>query len=466
MDDLPRAAAIYARISSDVEGSGLGVTRQLQDCRSLVKARGWGIGQEYVDNDLSAYTGKARPGFQRMLDDIKDGIRDGVMVYHPDRISRDPLEFERFLANMRAAGIRHIHSFVGDLDIGSDDGLVFARLFAALAAGESATKSRRVRRKLDEIAAAGKPHGGYQRPFGYEADKITVRPAEAVVIRELAARFIAGESAGSLCTWLDETGIRTINGKPWRTPTLRAMLASGRIAGLRRHRGEIVGPAVWQAIITPGDRDKILARMAQVAMTKRRTPQRYLLSGLLRCGRCSGTLFSSPRATTRRYVCLSGPDHGGCGGITVTAVPLESLITDAVLYRLDTPELAAALAGRAAADAYAAAAADSLAEDRALREELADLYATKQINATDWGRALRIIEDRVRDSERQLSRAIHTEAIVGLARGDALSEQWSGLAFSRRTAVVRAVVDHAVIRPGTPGAQSLDRNRVQIVWRL
>ena len=35
-----RSAAIYARISADVEGTGLGVTRQLEDCRKLA-VRSW-----------------------------------------------------------------------------------------------------------------------------------------------------------------------------------------------------------------------------------------------------------------------------------------------------------------------------------------------------------------------------------------------------------------------------------------
>ena len=53
-------------------------------------------------------------------------------------------------------------------------------------------------------------------------------------------RCLAGESVRSLAMWLDESGVRTVNGKPWRTTTVRAVLRSGRIAGLREHRGEIV----------------------------------------------------------------------------------------------------------------------------------------------------------------------------------------------------------------------------------
>ncbi|MFL5493449.1 MAG: zinc ribbon domain-containing protein, partial [Gemmatimonadales bacterium] len=80
----------------------------------------------------------------------------------------------------------------------------------------------------------------------------------------------------------------------------------------------------------------------------------------MRCGRCGNRLYSSAREATRRYVCSAGPDHGGCGRLSVIAAPVEDLIAKAVLYRLDTPDLARALAGRAAGDAEVAALAEQL----------------------------------------------------------------------------------------------------------
>ncbi|HYO19414.1 MAG TPA: recombinase family protein, partial [Dermatophilaceae bacterium] len=92
------AAAIYARISSDVEGSGMGVARQVEDCQRLAKQLGWAVAEVYEDNDFSAYSGKKRPAYQRMLADLSDGTRDGVLVYHLDRLTRRPIELEEFLA--------------------------------------------------------------------------------------------------------------------------------------------------------------------------------------------------------------------------------------------------------------------------------------------------------------------------------------------------------------------------------
>jgi len=187
MPNKPVCAAIYARISSDQDGTALGVTRQLEDCRALAKKLDWTVAEEYVDNDISAYTGKKRPAYQRMLDDLAGGERDAVIAYHLDRLTRRPIELEHFVEVATTARVTHVR-FVsgGDFDLVSGDGLMVMRMLAAVAAGESATKSRRMKRKNDETAANGVPHKGGNRPFGFEDDWITHRPEESAFDRHLA----------------------------------------------------------------------------------------------------------------------------------------------------------------------------------------------------------------------------------------------------------------------------------------
>src|SRR3954464_4593695 len=99
--------AIYARISSD-DGTALGGARPVEDCRKLAAELGWEVAEEYVDNDVSAYSGKRRPAYERMLADICDGYRDAVLVYHVDRLTRRPIELEQFVETVTAAGVRHV----------------------------------------------------------------------------------------------------------------------------------------------------------------------------------------------------------------------------------------------------------------------------------------------------------------------------------------------------------------------
>jgi len=169
-----RAAAIYARISSDQDGRGLGVQRQVEDCRKLANERGWTVAEEYVDNDVSAYSGKSRPAYRQMLADLAAGERDAVIVYNLDRLHRQPAELEDFVALCEKAGVTSVATVTADIDLGNDDGLFMARMFAAFAAKESGRRSARVKRKMQANAAAGLPHGGGMRSYGYVQDKVSV----------------------------------------------------------------------------------------------------------------------------------------------------------------------------------------------------------------------------------------------------------------------------------------------------
>lgn len=464
----PQAAAIYARISSDVEGTGAGVQRQVEDCQQLAEELGWTVAGEYVDNDISAYSGKRRPAYQRMLEDLADGTVDAVLVYHIDRLTRRPIELEEFLAVVDRAKVRHVRFVTGDTDLHTGDGLLMARIMAAVAANESASKSRRVRRKMDQVAAEGRPHGGATRPFGYAADKITIVPEEAALIRTIAARFLAGESTRSIAVWLDDEGILSATGKTWTSSQLRAMLMSGRIAGLREHRGQVIGNAIWEPIITEDEHRRIRAKYAERQNTGRRTPQRYLLSGLLRCGKCGNRLYSRPRGNTRRYACMTGPDHkGGCGRLTVVADPLERLVADAVLYRLDTPDLADTLAGRNSTDVRTQELSQAVDQAQEQLEELAEAYAARAITMREWMTAKAPIQKRQENAQRQLASLTRSDALAGLiGNGQQLGASWNTLNLSRQNAITAALVDHVVIAPGTLGVRTLDRARVNIVWRL
>jgi len=466
-----RNVAIYARISRDMTGEALGVERQLKDARKLATDRGWTVAEEYVDNDISAYSGKQRPAYERMLADIEAGARDAVVVYNLDRLTRRPIELEQFTAICERAGVQQFATVTADIDLGTGDGMLMARMLAAFAAMESDKKSQRLKRKARELAEAGKIGGGGIRPFGYEKDQITVIEAEAEIVRQVAARYLAGESLVSLTTWIQQQGVQSVVGKPFRSGVLRTMLANPRYAGLRAHNGEIVATAVWPAIISPERHHQLVAEFDRRKMSGRRTARRYLLSGMLRCGRCGTKLYSSARRegdrNRRRYVCMSGPDHGGCGKLTVVAEPVEEWLSEAVLLRLDSPAMADALAGRAAADERHTALLADLQADQAQMLDLTDLWSSKAISSAEWARAREPIERRIRSAERQLSQISGTSALDGLiGNTTALRESWESLNLTRQAAIVSAVLDFATIGPGSPGSRAFNPSRILPTWRL
>ena len=87
-------AGIYTRISKDAEGTELGVKRQEDDCRKEAERRQWDVVQVYTDNDVSATRSKRRPAYDRMLQDIRSGYLQAIVVWAVDRLTRTPRELE------------------------------------------------------------------------------------------------------------------------------------------------------------------------------------------------------------------------------------------------------------------------------------------------------------------------------------------------------------------------------------
>src|SRR5215210_6821258 len=314
----------------------------MQDCELLAERKGWRVTERYVDDDVSAYGGKRRPEYARMLDDLRSGMIEGVVVWHLDRLHRQPKELEEFFDVCKAARVDRLASVTGDVDLADHDGQFMARILGAVAKKESDDKSRRIQRKHEELAAHGKRSGGGSRAYGFERDGVTIRESEAVIVRECVRRFLAGESLRSICTDLNARGERSARGGEWSPQTLRRMLGSGRISGQREHRGEIVAAAEWPALIEPAETAQIRARLADPDRRTNKSARRYLLAGLLKCGLCGERLVARPRAGgLRRYACAKGPGFSGCGGTYINADPVEAFVIEAILYRLDSPELAA-----------------------------------------------------------------------------------------------------------------------------
>jgi DNA invertase Pin-like site-specific DNA recombinase len=460
-------AGIYARISSDREGDGLGVGRQLQDCERLAAQKGWEVVGRYVDDDVSAYSGRRRPEYARLLDDLREGTISGVLVYHLDRLHRQPKELEEFFEVCKAAGVHDLATVTGRINLADPDGQFQARILGAVARKESDDKSRRIRRKHEELAFRGRSSGGGTRPYGYERGGKRIDPAEASIVRECVRRFLAGESLRSITADLNARGVATATGGRWAPQTLRRMLGSGRISGQREHRGEIVAVAEWPAIITPAETAQIRARLADPGRRTNKAARRYLLGGLLTCGQCGEKLVARPRAGgQRRYACAKGPGFSGCGRTYINADEVERFVADAVWRRLDSPELAAALERRRSAAPETQRWLEEAEAAQAKLAELAALWGSGELDRSEWRAAKEAIAQRLTAARKQLAKQTRSNVLDGYAgSGEALRAEWDELDLSQQHAIVAAVVDHVIVGPGRRGYNRFDESRLSAFWR-
>jgi DNA invertase Pin-like site-specific DNA recombinase len=458
------AIGIYARISDDREGSGLGVKRQTDDCAALAERRGWVIGGTFVDNDMSAYRGQKRPGYERLVEALKAGEITGIVVWHTDRLTRHPRELEDLVDLLEATGATVATVQAGDIDLATASGRMVARILGAVARQESEHKGERQRRKNLEIAKAGKPTRSGTRPYGYERDGVTLCEPEAALVRELAARVAAGEALRGVVASMNTRGAVTSGGGPWTAQTARRLLLSPRIAGLRQYQGETIGDAIWPAIVDRATWETCGRILRDPARLTRRSARSYLLTGgIARCGLCGARLVARPRDDKRRcYVCAKGPGQPGCGKIKVLADDFEDLVVEMTLAALDGPALADART-RARGEAATGLDAGELTDVERRLDELAEMFADGAIARREWLAARSRLEERRDKLTAQLDATGRDRTLAML--GDDLADGWDELGFDKRRAIISAVVDTVTVGPAVRGRNRFDPDRVDIAWR-
>jgi Resolvase, N terminal domain len=103
------SAAIYTRISKDTAGLGLGVDRQERECRELAARQRLDVAEVFADNDLFAYGGRRRPGYEALLATIREGCVRTVIAWHPDRLTRSVRELEDLVDLLEGSAARRTH---------------------------------------------------------------------------------------------------------------------------------------------------------------------------------------------------------------------------------------------------------------------------------------------------------------------------------------------------------------------
>lgn len=317
---MPRPAEIraglYGRISLARFGETIKVDDQIALCEQVAVQRGWTVVERYSDPNKSAWQrNRHRPGWERMLADVNSGHITGIIVYHGDRLVRQPWDLELLLRLADDRGIR-LASPTGERNLDNPDDRFILRIEAAQACRESDNTSRRLRWHYEKAAQRGVVRLGGRggRAFGYEPDGLTVRDDDARWIQEVAQRILAGEPVGAIARDISARGARTTAGNSWDHGSLRKLMQRPRIAGLVAHHGEIIGEAQWPAILDRELWETVNAVLERKAVTFDYTTnaRRYLLTGIARCGTCGQPLtirHNTRSESLRGYGCIN-PDCG------------------------------------------------------------------------------------------------------------------------------------------------------------
>jgi DNA invertase Pin-like site-specific DNA recombinase len=363
------AVLSYARISDDTERDGHGVTDQHRVNRRTAKRLGWRVVAELTDNDRSASKARVvRDAFEEMLVALRAGrladgtVVHGVVLLNEDRLARRAGDYERFVEALTAEDGRVYADERGPKDLYAEDVEGMGLVGVAFAKIESRKAQRRMRRSHRARAEDGKPVGG-TRPFGWQDDRRTLDPAEALHLAQAARDFAAGRALNSIVRGWQDAGVKTSLGNEWTMRSLKLALENPRICGWRRMGGELVTdehgvPVVgqWEPIV---DTETWLAVDATMRARKGRAVGsdgvagallpvdvrefRYLLSGILRCGKpkpdggvCNAAMRVMDRRKNGRHIYQCVPRaHGGCSGVARHGPKTDEYVSEAVLAKLE-----------------------------------------------------------------------------------------------------------------------------------
>jgi site-specific DNA recombinase len=453
-------ALIYTRVSKD-KRQGRSVEEQEVECRRVCEREGWRIADVLTDNDRSAsrHATRSRPAWERVKHLLAtDGI-DVLVTWEASRSSRDLAGFVELRDLCQAHGVRlNYKDRTLDLDVTNDR--FEAGLHAILAERESDETRDRILRSVRAQAAAGRPHGrflfGYTRTYDPQTGALVGQvpdPEEADIVRELARRFLSGESLYAL---KDDLNARGAPGAPWTENKVKRCLTNPGYAGLRVYRGEIVGDADWPAIIDRPTFDAIQARLAPRRGSRGGRDVKHLLSGIARCGKCGAPMVVGNDRGRPVYAC-----HAGKGHLARSKAHLDAYVTAVILERLATVDFA-----DLTAEHPEAAAARAEADE--LRERLDDFTAEAtagRLSAARLGKVEAELVPRIKAAERRARAAAVPPNLAELV-GDGVDARWDALSVEQQREVVRVLVDITVLPSTRPsGSRGFDPDAVRLEWR-
>ena len=267
MTDVVRKmrCAIYTRKSTEegLEMDYNSLDAQQDACAAYIhsqKGEGWAaLPDAYADGGFSGGT-LNRPGVQRLLDDVREGLVDVIVVYKIDRLSRSLADFSKLVELFDEHKVTFV-SVTQSFNTTTSMGRLTLNILLSFAQFERELGGERVRDKIAASRAKGIWMGGMP-PLGYDVveRKLIPNPAEVKLVRRIFERFIALGSITLLSCELRAEGVTT---KSWTTikDKMRAgkLIDKGYLYKLFKNP-VVIGIAAYKGKHFPGEHAAILDR--------------------------------------------------------------------------------------------------------------------------------------------------------------------------------------------------------------
>lgn len=356
--------AVYTRKSTD---EGLDMEYNTLDAQrdaatayiQSQRHEGWVLIPDNYDDGGYSGGNLERPGLKRLMDDIRAGRVDVVVVYKIDRLTRSLMDFSKLVEVFDKHNVSFV-SVTQQFNTTTSMGRLMLNVLLSFAQFEREVTGERIRDKFAASKRKGMWMGGHP-PLGYDVvnRKLVVNKEEAEIIKHIFSRFITLQSMSILTRELRERGVRT---KTFTTQngTLRqgALVSPGYIYRIL-HNAIYIGDMPHKDKVYPGQHEAIVSRdiwdqahsvlkvSPRVRGNTSRCQQPALLRGLASCGGCQSTM--SPCGTRKKgkqYNYYAGSKHltlkcADCPLGRVPAAELDRAVYDQIKPLLQTPDMIA-----------------------------------------------------------------------------------------------------------------------------
>ncbi|MEC3979536.1 recombinase family protein [Amycolatopsis sp. H20-H5] len=481
--------ALYARLSKDRSGLSENVGIQIAEGDDFVEENGGMVALRFKDNDISIskFSKKPRPDYDRLIAAIEGGKVEIIVATEMTRLYRRLDELLGLIKMAETTRLRGIWTTDGvGYDLSTPEGIHAAIAAVNNAMLESAKISKRTRRKQGARAKNGKHHGGvrsycYEPPIkdehGNLLNKATLNTAlvdhEVAVFESNVDKLVAGERATWIVRDLNSRGIPAAAGGDWTASNFQRLMTKKRYVifddedpekrGICEYNG-VEFRAEWKGIISRATHAQMVAQFQKRARPWARDEtlgRGYLLTGLIECGVCGvgasgGGRYLKSGVFQRRYGCHPTYNAGtpkGCGHIYRGADPIDALVTEFVLQRLDTPEIGRLLADSNDNQELIDKLLKELTHMQAHRQNLVREYGLGEHEKADYTTMLASADQAIEDLNDKLSPLYDPQVSALLPSGQPVRELWENASLDWQRSVVKLVVKKVVIHPCSGAVQ-------------
>lgn len=265
--------AVYTRKSTDhnLELEFNSLDAQREACEAYIKSQaheGWRLIPTKYDDGGHSGASLERPALRELLDDVRAGKIDIIVVYKIDRLTRSLTDFAKLVEVFDGQSVSFV-SITQSFNTTTSMGRLTLNVLLSFAQFEREVIGERVRDKISASKKKGIWVGG-PVPLGYRAvdKKVTIVPEEAKTVRMIFERYLALKSIGALQNELDRKNIRTKETK----------LSTGKVrGGCRFGKGSLqyllknrfyIGEVDYKGSINKGEHKPIIERQTFDAVQK------------------------------------------------------------------------------------------------------------------------------------------------------------------------------------------------------